>query len=83
LGCGILPKSVGCFRCRHSLYPKQGEFLIGLDDDAHPLKTDFIALTISIFENPGCWHYFVSGNKGIFNSDEEALTKFGARGKCV
>jgi hypothetical protein len=24
------------------------------------------------------------GNKGIFNcSDEEALTKFGARGKCV
>ncbi|MFV8271454.1 glycosyltransferase family 2 protein [Flavobacterium sp. GT2N3] len=71
-------KSLGASSARNQLYPKaQGQFLIGLDDDAHPLHLDFIHQTISIFgkySNVGIIAF--QEIKGIFNSDEEALTKF-------
>lgn len=74
-------KSVGASAARNSLYPQaQGKFLIGLDDDAHPLKTDFIEQTISIFQKrPNVGIISFQEIKGIFISDEEALTKFEAK----
>lgn len=71
-------KSIGASVARYHLYPKaQGEFLIGLDDDAHPLHSDFIAQTVNLFEkysNVGIIAF--QEMKGIFNSDAEALNKF-------
>lgn len=74
-------KSIGASAARHYLYPKaRGEFLIGLDDDAHPLKIDFIEQTITIYQkNPNVGIISFQEIKGIFNSDEEALTKFEAK----
>lgn len=43
--------SIGASKARHILYPKaKGQFLIGLDDDAHPITKDFILKTKQIFE---------------------------------
>lgn len=74
-------KSLGTSAARHQLYPKaQGEFLIGLDDDAHPLNPDFIEQTIAIFQKqPNVGIIAFQEIKGVFNSDEEALTKFEAK----
>jgi GT2 family glycosyltransferase len=74
-------KSIGASAARHYLYPKaQGEFLIGLDDDAHPLKIDFIEQTIAIYKKkPNVGIISFQEIKGIFNSDEEALAKFEAK----
>lgn len=68
-------KSMGASAARHSLYPKaQGEFLIGLDDDAHPLNADFIDKTISLFDKyPNVGIVAFQEIKGIYSSDEEAL----------
>jgi GT2 family glycosyltransferase len=67
--------SIGASAARHDLYPKaQGEYLIGFDDDAHPLNTDFIQQTIIIFKKyPNVGIIAFKEIKGIFNSDEEAL----------
>lgn len=71
-------KSVGASTARHQLYPKaQGEFLIGLDDDAHPLTTDFMEQTIRLFNkysNVGIIAF--QEVKGIYASDAEALNEF-------
>lgn len=71
-------KSIGASAARHQLYPKaQGQFLIGLDDDAHPLTADFINKTITLFNkhsNVGIIAF--QEIKGIFASDAEALNKF-------
>jgi GT2 family glycosyltransferase len=74
-------KSIGASAARHYLYPKaRGEFLIGLDDDAHPLKIDFIAQCVNIFQKqPNVGIIAFQEIKGIFNSDEEVLTKFEAK----
>lgn len=68
-------KSVGASAARHQLYPKaQGEFLIGFDDDAHPLNTDFMEQTIRLFDkysNVGIIAF--QEVKGIYTSDAEAL----------
>ena len=76
-------KSVGASAARNQLYPKaQGRFLIGLDDDAHPLHLDFIHQTITVFakySNVGIIAF--QEIKGIFNSDEEALAKFESLGE--
>ncbi|WP_369769520.1 glycosyltransferase family 2 protein [Flavobacterium sp. WC2416] len=70
-------KSIGASGARNSLYPKAtGEYLIGLDDDAHPLQSNFIALTKTIFEdNPTAGVLAFQEIKGIFNSDTEALAQ--------
>jgi len=68
-------KSIGASAARNLLYAKAtGTFLIGLDDDAHPLNADFIALTKAIFEDyPTVGILAFQEIKGIFNSDQEAL----------
>ena len=69
-------KSIGASGARNLLYPKaKGAYLIGLDDDAHPLQTNFIDLTKTIFEKyPTVGILAFQEIKGIFNSDTEALS---------
>lgn len=70
-------KSIGASAARHEIYSKaKGQFLIGLDDDAHPLNSDFIAQTIQLFikhSNVGIIAF--QEVKGIYTSDTEALVK--------
>lgn len=70
-------KSIGASAARNYLYPKaQSEFLIGLDDDAHPLNSNFIEQTILLFENnPNVGILAFQEIKGVFNSDTEMLNK--------
>ena len=69
-------KSIGASGARNALYSKaKGEYLIGLDDDAHPLQPNFIDLTKTIFEKyPTVGILAFQEIKGIFNSDTEALS---------
>jgi len=71
----ISTKSIGASAARHSLYPNAtGTFLIGLDDDAHPLQTDFIEKVVSVFDLfPNVGIIAFEEIRGIFTSDEEAL----------
>jgi GT2 family glycosyltransferase len=68
-------KSIGASGARNVLYPKaKGDYLIGLDDDAHPLQSDFITLTKYIFEKyPTVGVIAFQEIKGIFTSDIVAL----------
>lgn len=68
-------KSIGASAARQFLYPKaKGNFLIGLDDDAHPLTSDFINKTICIFEEkPTLGIIAYQEIKGVFGSDEKAI----------
>jgi GT2 family glycosyltransferase len=70
-------KSIGASAARHLLYPKaQGQFLIGLDDDAHPLNFDFIDKTSAIFsKHPNVGVIAFQEVKGIYASDAEALAQ--------
>ena len=71
----ISDKSIGASAARHQVYPLAGsEILIGLDDDAHPLSSDFISQIEGLFQN----HHNVAilafeEIRGIYNSDEETL----------
>jgi GT2 family glycosyltransferase len=69
-------KSIGASGARNALYPKaKGEYLIAFDDDAHPLQANFIDLIKTIFEEyPNVGVLAFQEIKGIFNSDEEALS---------
>ncbi|MBG6062965.1 GT2 family glycosyltransferase [Flavobacterium sp. CG_9.1] len=71
-------KSIGASPARNVLYSRaKGKYLIGLDDDAHPINADFISQTISIFQkHPNVGIIAFKEIKGIFNSDEEALGSF-------
>lgn len=71
----VLEESIGASAARHHLYPKaQGDFLIGLDDDAHPLASDFILQTMHLFDrNTNVGIIAFHEVKGIYQSDEEAL----------
>jgi len=76
-------KSIGASGARHFLYPKaKGQFLIGLDDDAHPLFEDFILRTLNIFAKyPNVGIVAFEEIKGIYNSDEDALRESKAQEK--
>jgi GT2 family glycosyltransferase len=71
----FVEKSVGASPARQQLYKKAtGTYFIGFDDDAHPLYSDFITRTITIFnnhENVGIIAF--EEIKGLFKSDEAAL----------
>jgi glycosyltransferase involved in cell wall biosynthesis len=71
----VLEESIGASAARHYLYPKaQGDFLIGLDDDAHPLASNFILQAIHLFDkNTNVGIIAFHEVKGIYQSDEEAL----------
>jgi GT2 family glycosyltransferase len=73
----VLNESIGASAARHQLYPKaKGQFLIGLDDDAHPMQSDFIARTLSVFERyPTSGIVAFQEIKGVFSSDQEALNQ--------
>ncbi len=68
-------QSVGASRARNVLYPMaQGSVLIGLDDDAHPLSTDFVSQAAVIFNNyPTVGILAFQEIKGVFTSDIIAL----------
>ncbi|OGS71067.1 MAG: family 2 glycosyl transferase [Flavobacteria bacterium RIFCSPLOWO2_12_FULL_35_11] len=73
----VSEKSIGASAARQQLYPKaQGKFLIGLDDDAHPLNANFIMKTVCVFEMyPNAGIIAFQEIKGVFDSDYEALEK--------
>ncbi|MDP3945584.1 MAG: glycosyltransferase family A protein [Lutibacter sp.] len=68
-------KSIGASAARHQLYPKaKGKYLIGLDDDAHPLCSDFIVKATNIFAKyPNVGIVAFQEIKGVFGADKEAL----------
>lgn len=70
-------KGIGASGARAILYPKAiGQILIGLDDDAHPLNTDFIRLSEQFFiQYPNVGVLAFQEIKGVFNSDAEALAQ--------
>ncbi|MEL1240154.1 glycosyltransferase family 2 protein [Flavobacterium flavipallidum] len=70
-------KSIGASGARAILYPKAtGQILIGLDDDAHPLNSDFISLSEQLFNQyPNVGVLAFQEIKGIFNSEDEALAQ--------
>jgi len=73
----FLNKSVGASKARHVLYKQaNGSVLIGFDDDAHPLQTNFIKIISDLFENnPEVGILAFQEIKGVFKSDTEALAK--------
>ena len=68
-------KSIGASAARHFLYPNaKGQYWVGLDDDAHPLNTDFANQVKNIFNkysNVGIIAF--QEIKGLFDSDKMAL----------
>lgn len=68
-------KSVGASGARNILYPNaKGMYLIGFDDDAHPLTKNFISEVEFIFsKNPNMGIIAFQEVKGVYSSNEEAL----------
>lgn len=68
-------KSLGASSARNILYSYgRGDVFIGLDDDAHPLQSDFVDIVHTVFnENKNLGIIAFHEIKGVFNSDEEAL----------
>ena len=76
-------KSIGASAARHQIYPlAKSEILIGLDDDAHPLNQDFIRAVKELFdENSNVGVLAFEEIRGVFTSDEEALSEGDSRKK--
>tara|TARA_R110002124_G_scaffold267533_3_gene434797 strand:- start:790 stop:1674 length:885 start_codon:yes stop_codon:yes gene_type:complete len=74
-------RGVGASAARHQLYPQaEGQYLIGLDDDAHPLNADFIEKTIRLFDKyPNVGIIAFQEVKGVYASDAEALVQSESR----
>lgn len=70
-------KSIGASAARHKIYPlANSEILIGLDDDAHPLNSNFISQIENLFnKNPNVGILAFEEIKGVFISDEEAFAQ--------
>ncbi|OXA81467.1 Glycosyltransferase, GT2 family [Flavobacterium aquidurense] len=71
----VSAKSIGASAARHQIYPiANSELLIGLDDDAHPLNTNFVSIIENLFDkNPNAGILAFEEIKGIFESDSEAI----------
>lgn len=71
----ILDKSVGASKARSILYKNvKGEFIIGFDDDAHPLQSDFIDRIESIYNTDNEIAVIAFQEiKGVFTDDQQAL----------
>lgn len=67
--------SIGASPARRVLFAAAtGKHIIGFDDDAHPLQTDFIDKTERIFaENPKVGVLAFEEIKGIYTNDQSAL----------
>lgn len=70
-------ESISASPARNALYKNaNGTIFIGLDDDAHPISSDFIASVESEFaKNAQLGILAFQEVKGIFKTDEEALAK--------
>lgn len=68
-------KSIGASASRYFLYPKaKGEYLIGFDDDAHPLDPCFVDIVKDFFQKyPHTGIIAFEEIKGVYLDDEEAL----------
>jgi GT2 family glycosyltransferase len=68
-------RSVGASPARRVLFAAaKGKYIIGFDDDAHPLQIDFIDKTKHIFtENPQVGVLTFEEIKGIYPDDQAAL----------
>lgn len=73
----ISEKSIGASTARNKIYPlASSEIIIGLDDDAHPLSTDFISQIESLFaKNLNVGILAFEEIRGVFASDEIALAQ--------
>ena len=71
----ILKKSVGASYARSLLYKEaKGQFLIGLDDDAHLLQKDFLQIIEQQFKKDRTLGIVAFQEiKGVFKNDTEAL----------
>lgn len=71
----VSEKSIGASAARHQIYPlAKSEILIGLDDDAHPLNSDFIERIENLFEkNTNVGIFAFEEIKGLFQLDALAL----------
>jgi GT2 family glycosyltransferase len=71
----FIENSIGASPARNLLYKKaQGEIIIGLDDDAHPVSLDFLFQVEKTFlENPKIGIIAFQEIKGVFLNDDEAL----------
>ena len=69
----ISKQTIGASKARHILYPKAlGLFLIGFDDDAHPINEDFILKTIQVFDkHPNVGIIAFQEIKGVFTQELE------------
>lgn len=69
------PISIGASAARHRLYPlANGEILVGLDDDAHPLSMNFLSQIEDHFtKHPNVAILAFEEVKGVYPSDKEAL----------
>lgn len=71
----VSKENLGASPARNILYKKaKGLIFIGLDDDAHPISFDFIAIIFSEFEkNKNLGIVAFQEIRGLFKSDNEAL----------
>ncbi|MDA0176125.1 hypothetical protein C7H62_1950 [Mesoflavibacter sp. HG96] len=71
----ILQQSVSASPARAILYKKaKGDIFVGLDDDAHPLTTNFNNAVKHYFEiNPNLGIIAFQEVRGLFNTDQDAL----------
>lgn len=67
-------KSLSASPARHKLYKKaRGHLFIGLDDDAHPLSSNFIeAVSVRFRESKNLGILAFQEVRGVFNSNHEA-----------
>ena len=74
----VSEKSISASPARNALYKKAtGAIFIGLDDDAHPITTDFIAQVQAQFLTDATLGIIAFQEiRGIYDSDEEALFYF-------
>lgn len=73
----ISSKSIGASAARNKIYRLAvSKILIGFDDDAHPLNINFVFQILDLFdENPNVGIIAFEEIKGIFGSDQEALSQ--------
>lgn len=74
----ISNKSISASPARNALYQKaKGAIFIGLDDDAHPITTDFITKVQSQFDsNETLGIIAFQEIRGLYDTDAEALSHF-------
>ncbi len=72
-------KRISASPARAFLYPQaKGQYLIGLDDDAHIITPDYKEKIRALFAQPKIGVLAFKEVKGIFTNDDEALSEVGS-----